>query len=127
MDTLATRRLARRIARLALAIVLLGAPAARAEALRWSVDIAPDGEIFPVLDLSQATTAAKDAAGDGSGLVAVRATTDVPRDLRLTVETEGLAEPATVDARTLDRKSTRLNSSHMSISYAVFCLKKKKH
>src|SRR5438477_6221418 len=28
--------------------------------------------------------------------------------------------------RVLDRKSTRLNSSHMSISYAVFCLKKKK-
>src|SRR5690242_21501870 len=27
---------------------------------------------------------------------------------------------------TSDRKSTRLNSSHMSISYAVFCLKKKK-
>src|SRR5690242_21232198 len=27
---------------------------------------------------------------------------------------------------TEDRKSTRLNSSHMSISYAVFCLKKKK-
>src|SRR5438477_3486376 len=28
--------------------------------------------------------------------------------------------------RPRDRKSTRLNSSHMSISYAVFCLKKKK-
>src|SRR5438874_10024897 len=27
--------------------------------------------------------------------------------------------------RTLDRKSTRLNSSHVEISYAVFCLKKK--
>src|SRR5699024_11445909 len=27
---------------------------------------------------------------------------------------------------TIDRKSTRLNSSHVSISYAVFCLKKKK-
>src|SRR5437870_5370848 len=26
-----------------------------------------------------------------------------------------------------DRKSTRLNSSHVAISYAVFCLKKKKH
>src|SRR5947199_6927763 len=26
----------------------------------------------------------------------------------------------------LDRKSTRLNSSHLGISYAVFCLKKKK-
>src|SRR4051812_49951578 len=30
------------------------------------------------------------------------------------------------DALGEDRKSTRLNSSHMSISYAVFCLKKKK-
>src|SRR5256885_9116902 len=29
-------------------------------------------------------------------------------------------------ARALDRKSTRLNSSHLVISYAVFCLKKKK-
>src|SRR5438309_6636623 len=29
-------------------------------------------------------------------------------------------------SRRLDRKSTRLNSSHSSISYAVFCLKKKK-
>src|SRR5947209_10640002 len=29
------------------------------------------------------------------------------------------------DARTSDRKSTRLNSSHANISYAVFCLKKK--
>src|SRR5690606_42151148 len=28
--------------------------------------------------------------------------------------------------KTLDRKSTRLNSSHVKISYAVFCLKKKK-
>src|SRR5690606_41826097 len=28
---------------------------------------------------------------------------------------------------TLDRKSTRLNSSHVKISYAVFCLKKKKN
>src|SRR3712207_6863216 len=32
----------------------------------------------------------------------------------------------TVCANLLDRKSTRLNSSHANISYAVFCLKKKK-
>src|SRR5687768_17738405 len=32
----------------------------------------------------------------------------------------------TRDVRVLDRKSTRLNSSHGYISYAVFCLKKKK-
>src|SRR5690242_20804415 len=31
-----------------------------------------------------------------------------------------------VGFRLADRKSTRLNSSHMSISYAVFCLKKKR-
>src|SRR5438874_10316842 len=31
-----------------------------------------------------------------------------------------------VHAHELDRKSTRLNSSHVEISYAVFCLKKKK-
>src|SRR5256885_11659556 len=30
-------------------------------------------------------------------------------------------------ATRVDRKSTRLNSSHLVISYAVFCLKKKKH
>src|SRR3989454_3345694 len=30
------------------------------------------------------------------------------------------------DGRNADRKSTRLNSSHLVISYAVFCLKKKK-
>src|SRR5690606_42157949 len=30
-------------------------------------------------------------------------------------------------AAALDRKSTRLNSSHVKISYAVFCLKKKNH
>src|SRR5437667_2085075 len=29
-------------------------------------------------------------------------------------------------AKEVDRKSTRLNSSHITISYAVFCLKKKK-
>src|SRR6266581_5118662 len=33
----------------------------------------------------------------------------------------------TSSPRRPDRKSTRLNSSHPSISYAVFCLKKKKH
>src|SRR2546430_13337622 len=31
------------------------------------------------------------------------------------------------EARTRDRKSTRLNSSHSQISYAVFCLKKKNY
>src|SRR5207249_11353069 len=33
---------------------------------------------------------------------------------------------STLTVYAVDRKSTRLNSSHVSISYAVFCLKKKK-
>src|SRR2546422_4094307 len=39
---------------------------------------------------------------------------------------EDLGEIAAQRKYTLDRKSTRLNSSHGYISYAVFCLKKKK-
>src|SRR3712207_8278994 len=49
------------------------------------------------------------------------------RDLRLALDRDELFleyQPA-FDLR-LDRKSTRLNSSHANISYAVFCLKKKK-
>src|SRR5690606_40682142 len=37
---------------------------------------------------------------------------------------QGLIPPRAAE-RVLDRKSTRLNSSHVKISYAVFCLKKK--
>src|SRR3989475_3246246 len=48
-----------------------------------------------------------------------------------TVEAQGDAlvvngKPIKVSAIKEDRKSTRLNSSHSQISYAVFCLKKKK-
>src|SRR5438477_13144214 len=51
-------------------------------------------------------------AGYGASEHRWRRTVPMPRDLNRTAPT--------------DRKSTRLNSSHMSISYAVFCLKKKK-
>src|SRR5262245_48892637 len=37
-----------------------------------------------------------------------------------------LTSPSSLRANGEDRKSTRLNSSHLGISYAVFCLKKKK-
>src|SRR3712207_8386816 len=41
------------------------------------------------------------------------------------VETAASGREALGEARNGDRKSTRLNSSHANISYAVFCLKKK--
>src|SRR5699024_12712630 len=41
------------------------------------------------------------------------------------IETDHMEGMKNAEA-TIDRKSTRLNSSHVSISYAVFCLKKKK-
>src|SRR5256885_9009499 len=46
-----------------------------------------------------------------------RLTSDSPEDLRVALRTPTPER---------DRKSTRLNSSHLVISYAVFCLKKKK-
>src|SRR3712207_9002333 len=46
------------------------------------------------------------------------------RDRLVAYSGEG-AEPADHGTTMLDRKSTRLNSSHANISYAVFCLKKK--
>src|SRR5260221_7218207 len=42
-------------------------------------------------------------------------------------EEPGAGVLALVADQPLDRKSTRLNSSHTVISYAVFCLKKKNH
>src|SRR5437868_9469480 len=43
-----------------------------------------------------------------------------------TIVIDGEDHPAPAGTFVRDRKSTRLNSSHISISYAVFCLKKKR-
>src|SRR5437868_15472616 len=50
------------------------------------------------------------------------------RSWRWSSRTRGRACPrrSSAGSSIRDRKSTRLNSSHVSISYAVFCLKKKK-
>src|SRR5688572_31617694 len=65
----------------------------------------------------------------GTAAVTVLLNADVRWSMRITggVKT-GVFDlgAAKVDEVDLDRKSTRLNSSHSQISYAVFCLKKKK-
>src|SRR5256885_2449957 len=50
--------------------------------------------------------------------------TDIAREARRLLGANGIL--AEYSAMRQDRKSTRLNSSHLVISYAVFCLKKKK-
>src|SRR5437764_15493248 len=53
----------------------------------------------------------------------------IPHDLRDHPEAEALTDggaSVAFEQVSLDRKSTRLNSSHRCISYAVFCLKKKR-
>src|SRR5690625_5483605 len=55
----------------------------------------------------------------GLGLTSCASDDEVPAEADQQHEVEALIA-------TEDRKSTRLNSSHVAISYAVFCLKKKK-
>src|SRR3712207_7443426 len=93
----------------------------------------PRSTLFPYTTLFRS-----DRAGDG-GAAAVRALDGAPRAAaRRPAEHQprvpGLPPPGVLArpdlaggrlVRRLDRKSTRLNSSHANISYAVFCLKKK--
>src|SRR5437667_3931062 len=76
----------------------------------------PRSTLFPYTTLFRSVRPGKvekRAAGEDSG----------PREIR----GSGCRPRAEDDRpRISDRKSTRLNSSHITISYAVFCLKKKK-
>src|SRR5207249_9069587 len=70
--------------------------------------------------LQKADVAMYVAKSDKSGLAVYAPDRDRHTDRRLSIITE-----LRTGLDTGDRKSTRLNSSHVSISYAVFCLKKK--
>src|SRR5690625_7464180 len=73
-----------------------------------------------------------DLKGAAAAMLAVANASNQPLGLLLTSDEEA-NDARCVDAfvkacpPSSDRKSTRLNSSHVAISYAVFCLKKKKH
>src|SRR5689334_24343071 len=62
----------------------------------------------------------------GTIAVACAGTSDLPvaEEAVVTAEIMGNRVERVCDVGVADRKSTRLNSSHSSISYAVFCLKK---
>src|SRR5699024_12264215 len=59
----------------------------------------------------------------GSVAQTVRATLVDGQQVVIKIQRPHLPEIINEDLNLLDRKSTRLNSSHVSISYAVFCLK----
>src|SRR3712207_8920409 len=52
---------------------------------------------------------------------------DEMHDLTYQIVSSKVYSTSIITHRQLDRKSTRLNSSHANISYAVFCLKKNKY
>src|SRR3712207_8009047 len=93
----------------------------------------PRSTLFPYTTLFR-SVAQVDRELLGAGQV-VQGAVDVARDAGELPERHRDLDLHPLDARRLrqlqtagdvDRKSTRLNSSHANISYAVFCLKKKK-
>src|SRR5439155_18513885 len=75
---------------------------------------------------STAFQAQVDTTGSPPGLQPGRAVNPKPFDKFRAPVSGTVAFLFSDRAKALDRKSTRLNSSHVAISYAVFCLKKKK-
>src|SRR2546430_6008089 len=86
----------------------------------------PRSTLFPYTTLfrSTITRPLEEAVNSVPGLQKVTSTSASPR-LVIDVSADMILTLQRVDA--VDRKSTRLNSSHSQISYAVFCLKKKKN
>src|SRR3712207_8635760 len=81
----------------------------------------PRSTLFPYTTLFRSDVVRRDRAGLGDVLLVGSGLTMV--DVALTLTRPGSRPDRRLRA---DRKSTRLNSSHANISYAVFCLKKKK-
>src|SRR5438034_3365930 len=89
----------------------------------------PRSTLFPY------TTLFRSGSGNAGGVTGLRAPLHPgggsaaavsPVERPATIAAKKLSATATSVVRARDRKSTRLNSSHTVISYAVFCLKKKK-
>src|SRR3712207_7715284 len=87
----------------------------------------PRSTLFPYTTLFRSRIATQAAIRDACNTLAEDATTLACYGYIIVDHTaeEGQNTTVVIDTPT-DRKSTRLNSSHANISYAVFCLKKKK-
>src|SRR3712207_7412988 len=79
----------------------------------------PRSPLFPYTTLFRSAPEPRQVQGEDAAVRGEQRRQEVPVEV-------GAAEPVHEDEGR-DRKSTRLNSSHANISYAVFCLKKKNH
>src|SRR5690242_21573378 len=86
----------------------------------------PGSTLFPYTTLFRSRETRRALGGDPAGRRLRRLLRRRGRGLPGEEPRDAEARPVHVRRRRTDRKSTRLNSSHMSISYAVFCLNKKK-
>src|SRR3712207_8547657 len=86
----------------------------------------PRSTLFPYTTLFRSHAGGLGGVPAGDGDVDLRGLQRVGGLDALPQVGEGLVQAEALDHRVQDRKSTRLNSSHANISYAVFCLKKKK-
>src|SRR2546426_4761529 len=84
----------------------------------------PRSTLFPYTTLFRSREPFRTVISRGGGPIADPALAAVEAD-EITAHTCGPGDALAVQVHS-DRKSTRLNSSHLVISYAVFCLKKKK-
>src|SRR3712207_7739834 len=83
----------------------------------------PRSTLFPYTTLFRSDPRLASVRGELASVIEGATKAGLPPDPLRTKVREGLAK--NVPAPRIDRKSTRLNSSHANISYAVFCLKKK--
>src|SRR3712207_7850863 len=81
----------------------------------------PRSTLFPYTTLFRSPDHSRDTPAPTAIASADRTAPAVTR-----VKLRGVRRGARISFKLSDRKSTRLNSSHANISYAVFCLKKKK-
>src|SRR5438270_8957023 len=81
----------------------------------------PRSTLFPYTTLFRSYRALEEMLESGLVAEAPRGTSRRPKYYRITPQGRRVLK------REQDRKSTRLHSSHSQISYAVFCLKKKKN
>src|SRR5690242_21805577 len=86
----------------------------------------PRSTLFPYTTLFRSLMAIREEYAAKKPLAGARITGSLHMTIQTAVLIETLEELGAEIRWASDRKSTRLNSSHMSISYAVFCLKKKK-